>query len=106
MVANDGTDWQPRPSYCVLVHADGGSPSACAGDGNYNDNHVIPGATYTKANLNSSGGCVAGGSGVPCCIISSSGGTPFNSIGVYDDDWMDLEIGQPDPCFRQTGGQG
>jgi hypothetical protein len=28
---------QARPSFCVLTHADGGSPSACAADTNFND---------------------------------------------------------------------
>jgi hypothetical protein len=34
LVAPDGAR---RPSYCMLIHADGGSASSCAGDTNYND---------------------------------------------------------------------
>jgi hypothetical protein len=103
-----GCTGQPRPAYCMLYwHSDGVTPATCAASATYNDTHTLAGSTYAYGHLSESGSsCIAGSGSESCCVIPASGGTPFNTINVTDDDWMDLEQGLPDPCFRQTGGQG
>jgi hypothetical protein len=108
--SNPSCTGQPRTSYCMLqLHPQGYTASQCAGNVNYNDYHTIAAGTYAYGNHlnNQSNECVVGGTGPSCCLIDpSAGGTPFNSVTVVNDDWLDLEQGEPDPCFRQTGGQG